>query len=128
MRISVWSSYVCSSDLIASAYRANVTQIPCQSLVPSAAVKKCSIRKPEARLPNTAPTPLVITMNDPCALARMRESLCCSTNSEPEMLKKRSEEHTSELQSLMRISYAVFCLKNKNKRTNRTIMTTKQIN
>src|SRR3546814_4520258 len=28
---------------------------------------------------------------------------------------KRSEEHTSELQSLMRISYAVFCLKNKHK-------------
>src|SRR3546814_3319241 len=35
----------------------------------------------------------------------------------------RSEEHTSELQSLMRISYAVFCLKNKNKkqRKNRSI-------
>src|SRR3546814_8512739 len=30
--------------------------------------------------------------------------------------KERSEEHTSELQSLMRISYAVFCLKNKNKK------------
>src|SRR3546814_10198412 len=30
---------------------------------------------------------------------------------------KRSEEHTSELQSLMRISYAVFCLKKKNKLT-----------
>src|SRR3546814_7595305 len=29
----------------------------------------------------------------------------------------RSEEHTSELQSLMRISYAVFCLKKKNNRT-----------
>src|SRR3546814_1385329 len=28
----------------------------------------------------------------------------------------RSEEHTSELQSLMRISYAVFCLKNQNER------------
>src|SRR3546814_2229653 len=28
---------------------------------------------------------------------------------------KRSEEHTSELQSLMRLSYAVFCLKKKNK-------------
>src|SRR3546814_3941145 len=28
-------------------------------------------------------------------------------------LRNRSEEHTSELQSLMRISYAVFCLKNK---------------
>src|SRR3546814_4726185 len=33
------------------------------------------------------------------------------------VLKKRSEEHTSELQSLMRISYAVFCLKKKNKNT-----------
>src|SRR3546814_10832358 len=32
----------------------------------------------------------------------------------------RSEEHTSELQSLMRISYAVFCLKKKKKRTQRT--------
>src|SRR3546814_6374832 len=31
----------------------------------------------------------------------------------------RSEEHTSELQSLMRISYAVFCLKKKNKQQNR---------
>src|SRR3546814_9514598 len=30
----------------------------------------------------------------------------------------RSEEHTSELQSLMRISYAVFCLKKKNKSIN----------
>src|SRR3546814_10100109 len=30
----------------------------------------------------------------------------------------RSEEHTSELQSLMRISYAVFCLKNKKKENN----------
>src|SRR3546814_4777037 len=30
----------------------------------------------------------------------------------------RSEEHTSELQSLMRISYAVFCLKKKNKQNN----------
>src|SRR3546814_1343812 len=31
------------------------------------------------------------------------------------ILRERSEEHTSELQSLMRISYAVFCLKKKNK-------------
>src|SRR3546814_1237393 len=31
----------------------------------------------------------------------------------------RSEEHTSELQSLMRISYAVFCLKKKKKKTQR---------
>src|SRR3546814_7296926 len=36
----------------------------------------------------------------------------------------RSEEHTSELQSLMRISYAVFCLKKK--KTNKNISTTPQ--
>src|SRR3546814_9918336 len=34
---------------------------------------------------------------------------------------RRSEEHTSELQSLMRISYAVFCLKKKKKTKNITI-------
>src|SRR3546814_10512286 len=33
---------------------------------------------------------------------------------------RRSEEHTSELQSLMRISYAVFCLKKKNNKTQST--------
>src|SRR3546814_10321340 len=33
----------------------------------------------------------------------------------------RSEEHTSELQSLMRISYAVFCLKKKNIKTSHTL-------
>src|SRR3546814_6480136 len=33
--------------------------------------------------------------------------------SEGDDLRRRSEEHTSELQSLMRISYAVFCLKKK---------------
>src|SRR3546814_7438768 len=32
----------------------------------------------------------------------------------------RSEEHTSELQSLMRLSYAVFCLKKKKKQTQKT--------
>src|SRR3546814_10588702 len=42
-----------------------------------------------------------------------------------EMINQRSEEHTSELQSLMRISYAVFCLKKKKKHNmnNYTIIT-----
>src|SRR3546814_4980198 len=41
----------------------------------------------------------------------------------------RSEEHTSELQSLMRISYAVFCLKKKNhKQNNHTLQQQCQIN
>src|SRR3546814_5517350 len=35
----------------------------------------------------------------------------------PQLIIGRSEEHTSELQSLMRISYAVFCLKKKHKTT-----------
>src|SRR3546814_6141554 len=37
----------------------------------------------------------------------------------------RSEEHTSELQSLMRISYAVFCLKKKNQKDNTKVETLK---
>src|SRR3546814_6362685 len=38
-------------------------------------------------------------------------------NARPAPLQDRSEEHTSELQSLMRISYAVFCLKKKTTKT-----------
>src|SRR3546814_9842870 len=38
----------------------------------------------------------------------------CSGPAHGEPTRHRSEEHTSELQSLMRISYAVFCLKKKN--------------
>src|SRR3546814_1393229 len=44
--------------------------------------------------------------------ARSSKPLHCST-SMPVAQATRSEEHTSELQSLMRISYAVFCLKKK---------------
>src|SRR3546814_9676731 len=45
-----------------------------------------------------------------CAPLRLRRSGCM----------ERSEEHTSELQSLMRISYAVFCLKKKKKKVQQT--------
>src|SRR3546814_7352792 len=38
---------------------------------------------------------------------------------DPEAVAVRSEEHTSELQSLMRISYAVFCLNKKKKNNNK---------
>src|SRR3546814_6692871 len=38
------------------------------------------------------------------------------------LLRRRSEEHTSELQSLMRISYAVFCLKKKKKLSKKVII------
>src|SRR3546814_6618635 len=42
--------------------------------------------------------------------------------------RARSEEHTSELQSLMRISYAVFCLKKKKTTINRQYLTTAETN
>src|SRR3546814_7639424 len=46
-------------------------------------------------------------------------------SSSSQLVAARSEEHTSELQSLMRTSYAVFCLKKKNKKNrNRTIQHT----
>src|SRR3546814_8519200 len=56
--------------------------------------------------------------------------LIIPANEEQEMAEQRSEEHTSELQSLMRISYAVFCLKKKRKQTNKKVYcgTTKKIN
>src|SRR3546814_8712814 len=50
-------------------------------------------------------------------LRDMAHSSCSSASlSGVEASGKRSEEHTSELQSLMRISYAVFCLKKKKTR------------
>src|SRR3546814_6088820 len=81
MRISDWSSDVCSSDL-GSAGRA-----PQRRLNRAAGQ---SVR----RYPNGIPSHAL-------------SSACAGTS--------RSEEHTSELQSLMRISYAVFCLKKKKK-------------
>src|SRR3546814_3096822 len=50
-------------------------------------------------------------------LAEYGDEIACDRKEEFSGLdcqSKRSEEHTSELQSLMRISYAVFCLKKKN--------------
>src|SRR3546814_9791515 len=49
--------------------------------------------------------------------ALFRDMHAMLTEAHPEERDFRSEEHTSELQSLMRTSYAVFCLKNKNNLT-----------
>src|SRR3546814_5642110 len=48
----------------------------------------------------------------PCG--RLVDALGSAAPVDPREHRGRSEEHTSELQSLMRISYAVFCLKQKN--------------
>src|SRR3546814_2045129 len=60
---------------------------------------ECSPTTPCVRTESTASVARLMPVYYPCPTAR---------------LVSRSEEHTSELQSLMRISYAVFCLKKKN--------------
>src|SRR3546814_4777919 len=52
-------------------------------------------------------------LNRPSAMACAARR-CPSTARASQAIAERSEEHTSELQSLMRISYAVFCLKKNN--------------
>src|SRR3546814_5602257 len=53
---------------------------------------------------------------------------CAAVSTWPRMTSEtRSEEHTSELQSLMRISYAVFCLKTKKQTTNNTTQATTEL-
>src|SRR3546814_4965092 len=47
-----------------------------------------------------------------------RHEAGCTAQTHEVITAIRSEEHTSELQSLMRISYAVFCLKKKKKKKN----------
>src|SRR3546814_9408738 len=86
MRISDWSSDVCSSDLTANIGIHHVHHL--------------ASRIPYDRLPG-------VLRDHPELAGTSRltflQSLGCI----------RSEEHTSELQSLMRISYAAFCLKKK---------------
>src|SRR3546814_3102187 len=60
--------------------------------------------------------------------ARFRRSALTPPRARRPHANTRSEEHTSELQSLMRISYAVFCLKKKTQKQYNTIQNTKNIN
>src|SRR3546814_5793995 len=55
-----------------------------------------------------------------CSRSMRRWRTCCAPRPS-RCSARRSEEHTSELQSLMRISYAVFCLKKKKTYTEHTI-------
>src|SRR3546814_1034502 len=69
-----------------------------------------------------------IARNGPLALQATKELVRLSVTDPKKAIERqaRSEEHTSELQSLMRISYAVFCLKKKKQQmsnTNTPLMT-----
>src|SRR3546814_2369451 len=115
MRISDWSSDVCSSDLLPAGHtlicfshlRWNFDSHRLQQLMSRFARGGRVIywEEPEEATPDCEPALGVRT----CA----ETGVVVVTPSLPEPMKTRSEEHTSELQSLMRISYAVFCLKKK---------------
>src|SRR3546814_4210621 len=113
MRISDWSSDVCSSDLAAS------TVTP-TTPAPSASTARAS---PSTAWPPCIPARTSRGRAGPTrAAASGAWPATCGTRSSSGRhggdRDRRSEEHTSELQSLMRISYAVFCLKKKkHKRT-----------
>src|SRR3546814_2456204 len=102
MRISDWSSDVCSSDLIAFV-RGHAGPV-----IWDGSELGISIAY-DRRAP--------FTLKADCLI----NAVGFDTWSLLEMVKARSEEHTSELQSLMRISYAVFCLKKKTKKNNTLI-------
>src|SRR3546814_4234532 len=101
MRISDWSSDVCSSDLFHHQPVAGARRRRARERAPPQAVERrarCAAGRrhlSQAELPRRRAAG--DEFDDPYRPADDR----------------RSEEHTSELQSLMRISYAVFCLKKK---------------
>src|SRR3546814_5209920 len=122
MRISDWSSDVCSSDLPATSGGA-VAQDPAAKAPPS-----MSRPLPPNRVREAPTIEYGCKADSDCAVKNVGN--CCgampacvhkdSPVDPAAVQSQRSEEHTSELQSLMRISYAVFCLKTTNKKRTNT--------
>src|SRR3546814_9310121 len=112
MRISDWSSDVCSSDLRCSH---PLGTIPISRWCRHEAVRDgvAPRRKPVDREPGSlAQQRGGVGICVP--VVEQRERRRCERHDRVRAgCARRSEEHTSELQSLMRISYAVFCLKKK---------------
>src|SRR3546814_1225491 len=78
-------------------------------------------RSPARRFPGTGTPATAARSQGDFRCARLSPSSPrAPRSSPPPRSRRRSEEHTSELQSLMRISYAVFCLKKKNTTTHTT--------
>src|SRR3546814_1099562 len=119
MRISDWSSDVCSSDLsLNEGIRARIGQWSGKTFKFYPAIKELTLDLaatsflgipwgPEADQVNKAFVDMV-----QASIGVVRVPLPFTAMGRG--AKGRSEEHTSELQSLMRNSYAVFCLKKKN--------------
>src|SRR3546814_2327814 len=115
MRISDWSSDVCSSDL--TALVEHLDPMPHLQIVAGSQGPVCEIGH---RLRVLRVSFQVARHQLPC-----RHVLQINRSAKRRVVVAlggvaRSEEHTSELQSLMRISYAVFCLKKKKKTIKQT--------
>src|SRR3546814_7588965 len=90
--------------------RAPATSFPCTVMLPDVFGIRPAISRSRVDFPH--PLGPTIEMNSP--LLTVNDAPSRATTSPPKTFSiRRSEEHTSELQSLMRISYAVFCLKKK---------------
>src|SRR3546814_1539203 len=119
MRISDWSSNVCSSDLLGFYNKRSETIWRFrEALDPSQPGGSPIALPPDPMLVAdlTAPT---FTVPPRGIKVESKEDVCkrlgrSTDRGDAVVMAWRSEEHTSELQSLMRISYAVFCLKKKN--------------
>src|SRR3546814_9041585 len=105
MRMSEWSSDVCSSDLLAPE-RVGIAAAEESQRLHFVRVGRVDARQ---RLHVQLVVEAVDEGADELALVKQVQRL----RRRIDVLDVRSEEHTSELQSPMRISYAVFCLKKK---------------
>src|SRR3546814_3951785 len=106
MRISDWSSDVCSSDLQMGIGRAVEIGF-------DAAQRVADPGMGHGGIPTEPDCGLQEYLSRPVPPRPGRGGMARPSVTEEGRQPERSEEHTSELQSLMRISYAVFCLKKK---------------
>src|SRR3546814_1221385 len=112
MRISDWSSDVCSSDLFDTIYAEGQRRYV-ESLSAYARQFLQLMQKPDVdHIDGLSPA---ISIEQKTTSRNPRSTVGTVTEIYDYLRLLRSEEHTSELQSLMRISYAVFCLKKKKK-------------
>src|SRR3546814_3196347 len=118
VRISDWSSDVCSSDLGLEGYFGHVFALGQIGEFKPISVNP-AIQSQRVDCSSGSQSPIDAGLGVAAsATQRCSRTICASKQDMIMMLghrDERSEEHTSELQSLMRISYAVFCLKKKNK-------------
>src|SRR3546814_4399479 len=116
MRISDWSSDVCSSDLNQQTFLVTVTPLRDHLTLVVDSTDKLGRAVSQNTGEKTSALEVTERLREAAAKGQAAGSPSKEDHSKkpPELVKeRRSEEHTSELQSLMRISYAVFCLKKK---------------